>query len=193
MNSTFPTLLFSQHPTLTALIACSLPSLLSLHSNAFNAFTARSASTVHCLTPCLQFEQGKVRSDLEYLGYLHKLHVSGKVWKQRWFVLRHNILYKYHTHTDKYPFGMYDLRGAMVAVLEEDEVQDSTPANPFMVRAPGDSPIFFCAGRFPIEGRPSLYVLFVGRECCSAVVCVWERKRRRECVCVCVCVFLLYV
>eukprot|EP00007_Cunea_sp_BSH-02190019_P003422 CAMPEP_0174246496 /NCGR_PEP_ID=MMETSP0417-20130205/42099_1 /TAXON_ID=242541 /ORGANISM="Mayorella sp, Strain BSH-02190019" /LENGTH=1161 /DNA_ID=CAMNT_0015326349 /DNA_START=121 /DNA_END=3603 /DNA_ORIENTATION=- len=93
----------------------------------------------------LAFEQGKVRSDLEYLGYLHKLHVSGKVWKQRWFVLRHNILYKYHTHTDKYPFGMYDLRGAMVSVLEDSEVQESTPANPFMVRVPGDSPIFFCA------------------------------------------------
>ena len=43
-----------------------------------------------------KYEESMIKLDLEQLGYLYKLHKSQ--WKKGWFVLRHGVLYKYHSH-----------------------------------------------------------------------------------------------
>jgi len=64
----------------------------------------------------ITFEQSMVRIDLEKMGFLWKMH--NKQWKRRWFILRHGILYKYYSHQDKYPYGQYIWKDAIVQKLE---------------------------------------------------------------------------
>ena len=59
-----------------------------------------------------------VKVDLEKIGYLHKLH--NKQWKKGWFILRHNILYKYRSHYEKYPYGQYVWNNVKVKELQAD-------------------------------------------------------------------------
>lgn len=59
-----------------------------------------------------------VESDIDVASLLYRYR--NNKWKARWFVLRHGILYKYHSSLDKHPTGLLDVRGSFAYQLEEE-------------------------------------------------------------------------